>query len=93
MDRTTYSATARLSNGDLGDHSRGEASTAPHQAQDPMQRFRNETVRDQAWNGMHSHRLVNPRSGVRGREHELSSSGSLSLRVENGSSSSFGRPY
>lgn len=93
VDRSSYRAAARQFDSDLGHHHRGEAPTAPCQAHDPMQRFRNETMRDQAWNHMDSYRPVSQPGGARGREQEPSDSVGTSLGVENGSDSSLGRPY
>lgn len=88
-----YRSAAGLPNGDSGPNDRGEDSEAPHQVPDPMQRFRTETMRDQAWNGLHNYRPVIPRSPAREGEPEPSQSAGTSLRVENASSSSLGRPY
>lgn len=93
MDRTTYRATASVPNGDLGYHHRGEVCESALQGHDPMQRFRTETMRDQAWNGMYSYGSASSPGAVRGREPERSHSAGSSLKAENASSSSWGRPY
>ncbi|MCJ1429438.1 hypothetical protein MMC29_007352 [Sticta canariensis] len=93
VDRTTYRATARVPNGDSEYHQRGEVCDSPLQDHDPMQRFRTETMRDQAWNGMYSYGSASSPGAARGREPERSHSAGSSLKAENASSSSWGRPY